>query len=166
MNSEIYLFIIIGVTFLLAVICLILAIMNSSKLSALMDYSDEGDLMSSIEAYYSKVETLAGTINKSSDAVMNERLTACENDILKPARKIGVVNFDAYDDVTGGMSFALTILNGHDTGIILTSLYGHNSCNTYIREINEGEPNVKLLSEERESLLKAMNSDSKEDTNG
>ena len=62
------------------------------------------------------------------------------------------MNFDAFDDVKGSLSFALTLLNENNDGFILTSLYGHNSCNTYIRVIVNGATATKLLDEEIESL--------------
>ena len=152
LNNDLLMFIIIGVMFILVIICLILALINSSKISTFMDYTDEGDLMSAVKEYYDKVDELAMTINNSSDAIINSRITNCENDINLSLRRIGLVNFNAYDDVTGQMSFALTILDNYNDGVILTSLYGHNSCNTYVRRITNGKADVKLLDEEKQSL--------------
>lgn len=156
LNNEMLMLIMIGVTFVITIICLILAIINSSKISAYMDYTDEGDLMGAIKEYYDKVDELATTISNSSDAIIDSRLTACETDTKASLRKLGLVNFNAYDDITGQMSFALTILDAHNNGVILTSLYGHNSCNTYVRKITGGKAEIKLLEEERQSLDKAI----------
>ena len=156
LSNDMLMFIMIGVTFIITIICLILAIINSSKISAYMDYTDEGDLMGAIKEYYDKVDELATTISNSSDAIIDNRITACETDIQSSIRKMGLVNFNAYDDITGQMSFALTILDGHNNGIILTSLYGHNSCNTYVRKITDGKAEIKLLEEEKQSLDKAI----------
>ena len=46
----------------------------------------------------------------------------------------------------------INILNNNNDGVIFTSLYGHNSCNTYVREVRGGQTAVKLLDEERRSL--------------
>lgn len=156
LDNTALIFIIIGIIFILVIICLILALVNSSKISAFLDYSDDGDLISAVKDYYDKVEELAGTINSSSDAIINNRLSNCESGILGSLGKVGLVNFNAFDDVTGQMSFSLTLLDRYDTGVILTSLYGHNSCNTYVRRIVNGKASVKLLEEERESLNKAV----------
>lgn len=156
-DTYFFMFIILAIIFIMVVIALVLAIVNSSKISAFMDYGEDGDLMAGIQDYYDKVEELAGTITNSSDAIMQNRMMQCENNIKKCFAKCAVVNFDAYDDVKGGMSFAFTILNEFNDGVILTSLYGHNSCNTYIREVRNGSASVKLLNEEAESLLKAKN---------
>lgn len=155
-DNNTIMFIILGIIFILVIIALILGLVNSSKISAYFDYTDDGDLMSAVKDYYDRVDELAMTINNSEDAIINNRITSCENDLKMSLRKIGVVNFNAFDDVTGQMSFALTILDNYNDGVILTSLYGHNSCNTYVRQIRNGKAEIKLLDEERESLNKAM----------
>ena len=161
LNNDILMFLIIGVIFILVIICLILALINSSKISEYMDYTDEGDLMAAIKEYYDKVDELASTISNSEDAIINSRITNCESDVNLSLRKIGLVNFNAYDDVTGQMSFALTILDSYNDGVILTSLYGHNSCNTYVRKITDGKAEIKLLDEEKQSLDKAIANEKK-----
>ena len=144
---------------ILIIICFILNMINASKINTLLDYSDDGDLISALKDYYDKVTDLSKTINGSSDAILSSRIAVCENGIKLSLSKTAVVNFDAYDDVTGKLSFALTLLNSNNAGIILTSLYGHNSCNTYVREIREGQSGIKLLDEERQSLETAKKSD-------
>ena len=59
--------------------------------------------------------------------------------------------------MTGKLSFSLALLNNNNDGIILTSLYGHNSCNTYLRDVVSGETPIKLLDEEKQALEKAKN---------
>lgn len=152
-----FILIALGILIILVAICFILNAVNSSKINTLMQYSDEGDIISALRDYYDKVEDLSNTINDSSDAVLMSRLEECENNSHISIKKIGIVNFDAFEDVTGNMSFALALLNNHDDGVIITSIYGHNSCNTYLREVTEGETPVKLLSEEKEALEKAKN---------
>ncbi len=156
LNLSSLMFVIIGIIFVMVVICLVLAIMNSSRISSFMDYAEDGDLMSAVKDYYQKIDELAETFNRSSDAVLENRVTACEHDIKYGLKKCAIVNFDAFDDVTGGMSFALTLLDDHNDGIILTSLYGHNSSNTYIRKVTDGKSDIKLLDEEKQSLLYAV----------
>ncbi len=156
-DSNTFMFIALAIIMVLVIICFILNAVNSSKISTLMEYSDDGDIISALRDYYEKVEDLSKTINDSSDAVFLKRLEDCENEAHISVKKIGITNFDAFDDVKGNMSFSLALLNNNDDGIILTSLYGHNSCNTYLREVTNGETPVKLMNEEREALDKAKN---------
>ena len=148
---------------ILVIICLIITTNNSSKLNTLINYSDDGDLICAIEDYYTKVEELAANINSKTDTAILNRIDEIEAKNVTAFSKVGIVNFDAFDDVKGSLSFALTLLNENNDGFILTTLYGHNSCNTYVRKINSGTTNIKLLDEEKQSLEKAKNRGSGEE---
>ena len=146
-----------GIIIVLILICFILIMINSSKINTLLDYSDDGDIIGALKEYYQKIDDLSQTVRERSDAVTLSRLAGCESESSAALKRLGVVNFDAYDDVKGNLSFALAILNSSNDGIILTSLYGHNSCNTYVREIQGGKTSVKLLDEEVKALNIAKN---------
>lgn len=155
MDSNTLLFISLAIMMVLIIICFILNAVNSSKINTLMDYSDDGDIISALKDYYDKIDDLSKTVNDTSDAVILSRLANCENYSHISLKKTAIVNFDAYDDVKGNLSFALAILNSNNDGFIFTSLYGHNSCNTYVREITGGETPIKLLNEEKQALNEA-----------
>lgn len=155
MDNNTLLFIALAIMMILIVICFIMNAVNSSKISTIMDYSNDGDIIGALKDYYDKVDDLSKTVNYASDAVLMSRLTNCENDSNISLKKVGIVNFDAFDDVTGKLSFSLALLNNNNDGIILTSLYGHNSCNTYLRDVVSGETPIKLLDEEKQALEKA-----------
>lgn len=156
-DTTFILIIALAVLAVLFIVSIILGISNNSKINSLLDYSDEGDIVTALKDYYDKVEDLAKIVNKSTDTVLLARLSACENEANISFKKLAVVNFDAFDDVKGNLSFSLAMLDSNNDGIILTSLFGHNSCNTYVREIRNGETSVKLLTEEKEALDKAKN---------
>ena len=158
-DTNTLIFIALAIMMILIVICFICNSINSSKINTLMDYSDEGDIISALKDYYDKV-------NDTSDAVLMSRLANCENNSNISLKKVAVVNFDAFDDVTGKLSFALAILNNNNDGIILTSLYGHNSCNTYVREIVGGQTPIKLLDEENAALENAKSKLKRTENNG
>lgn len=156
-DPEMILFGAVALLMILFIINLILGISNSSKINTLIDYSDDGDIIGALKDYYDKVEDLAKTVNSSTDTVLLSRLSSCENETNISIKKIGIVNFDAFDDVKGNLSFSLAMLDNNNDGIVLTSLFGHNSCNTYVREIQNGETSINLLAEEKEALSKAKN---------
>ena len=120
LDSNTLLFIALAIMMILIIICFILNAVNSSKISTIMDYSDDGDIIGALKDYYDKVDDLSKTVNDTSDAVLMSRLANCENDSNISLKKIGLVNFDAFDDVTGKLSFALLSLI-----IIMTVLFLH-----------------------------------------
>ena len=66
--------------------------------------------------------------------------------------KYGVIKYDAFDDVGGKLSFALAMLDKHDTGIVLNAVHSRDNCFLYIKEIVKGESYIMLSEEEVEAL--------------
>lgn len=155
MNDQIML-LIMAVIGVLVIISIIIGITNGSKINSILDYSDEGDLISNLEKYYNNIRELQKKIKISQPGAISDRLSAAESKINLSYSKTGIVNFDAFDDIKGSQSFALAVLNQYNDGFVITSLYGKSSSNTYIREIKEGKSSVKLLDEEQEAINKAM----------
>ena len=145
------------VLIILFVIVLIMCIVNGNKIRELNDYAEDGDLAETLKIYYKKVSDLRRIIHDSSDKSLENRISSCEKKLKDAYTKMHVVHFDAFDGITGKQSFSLALLNSSNSGIILTSLYGHSSCNTYIRTVTDGNASVKLIDEEVMALNGAMN---------
>ena len=71
-------------------------------------------------------------------------------------QKIGIVKYDAFHEMGGDLSFALTMLDQNNNGWILNAMHSRGGCYTYIKEIVKGESYIELAEEERESLEKAI----------
>lgn len=71
--------------------------------------------------------------------------------------KYGVEKYDAFDDVGGKLSFALTLLDKENNGLILNAVHSRDNCFLYLKEIVKGESYVMLSQEEVEALRKAVN---------
>lgn len=153
---DFYVYIGLGILFILFIVVLVMTISTRSKLNELDDYAEDGDLAETLKTYYQKISDLKVMIHDSSDKALEGRIAACEKQIGSSISKIYVENFDAFDDVTGRLSFAAALLDSTNSGIILTSLYGHSSSNTYIRYVVNGVTSVKLTEEEMTALEKAM----------
>ncbi len=155
--NETILIAVISVLAVFVIASLIIGMLNVSKINAIMDYSEDGDLVTNLERYYNNVRDLHRKLNMSQEGALLERISSCDRKINMSLSKTGIVNFDAFDDVFGKQSFALAILNQYNTGFVITSLYGNSSSNTYVREIKEGKSTIPLLEEEQEAVKKAIN---------
>lgn len=71
-------------------------------------------------------------------------------------QKVGIVKYDAFNEMGGKLSFALAMLDGNDNGWILNAMHSREGCYTYIKEIVKGESYVELAEEEAEALDKAI----------
>ena len=74
-------------------------------------------------------------------------------------QKIGIVKYDAFNEMGGKLSFVLAMLNGKNSGWILNAMHSREGCYTYAKEIVNGESYVELSEEEIEALDKAIFSD-------
>ena len=53
-------------------------------------------------------------------------------------------------------SFALTLLDGNNSGWVINAMHSREGCYTYIKEIVRGESYIELAEEEAESLEQAI----------
>ena len=71
-------------------------------------------------------------------------------------QKIGIVKYDAFNEMGGKLSFCLTLLDCDNNGVILNSMQGREGSYLYIKEILDGKSAVPLGKEEEISLRKAI----------
>lgn len=71
-------------------------------------------------------------------------------------QKVGVVRFNPFGDVGGNQSFAVALLDNHDSGVMILSLYSRGGVRIYGKAIQDGKSEYKLSGEEEEALHKAM----------
>lgn len=70
-------------------------------------------------------------------------------------RGVGIVRYDAFNDVGGKQSFAITWLSEHGNGVIISSIYSRTRMNVYTRPIKSFKPEIELSAEESASLEQA-----------
>ena len=76
--------------------------------------------------------------------------------MLSNFQKVGILKYDAFHEMGGKLSFALTLLDGNNSGYIINSMHSREGCYNYIKEIVKGESYIELSEEELESLENAM----------
>ncbi len=73
--------------------------------------------------------------------------------------KIGLVKYDAFNDLTGTLSYAIALLDDENTGVVINSMYTKQGCFTYAKEIIKGESYIALSDEEKKAITKATTVD-------
>lgn len=71
-------------------------------------------------------------------------------------QKIGIVKYDAFDQMGGQLSFSLALLDENDNGFILNSVHSTEGCYSYTKEIKNGLCDISLGDEEKKALDIAM----------
>lgn len=76
--------------------------------------------------------------------------------LAKAFQKVGIVKYDAYQQMGGLLSFSLALLDEDNNGLIINSVHSTEGCYTYTKEIHRGECDIELSNEEKVALEQAM----------
>ena len=71
-------------------------------------------------------------------------------------QKIGLIKYDAFQQMGGKLSFSLALLDENNNGFILNSVHSTTGCYTYTKEIKSGECAISLGEEEQQALDMAI----------
>ncbi|MCX4343507.1 MAG: DUF4446 family protein [Kineothrix sp.] len=71
-------------------------------------------------------------------------------------QKIGIIRYDAFNQMGGKLSFSLALLDENDNGFILNSVHSSEGCYSYTKEIKNGLSEISLGEEEKKALDMAM----------
>ena len=73
-------------------------------------------------------------------------------------QKVGLIKYDAFNEMGGKLSFSLALLNETDDGFVMNAVHSREGCYTYVKEIIAGNSIIVLSPEEKEALDMAKNS--------
>ncbi|MGL5259059.1 MAG: DUF4446 family protein, partial [Lachnospiraceae bacterium] len=74
----------------------------------------------------------------------------------KAFQKVGIIKYDAYQQMGGLLSFTIALLDENNDGFILNSVHSSDGCYSYTKEIRKGNCDIVLGNEEKIALEKAM----------
>lgn len=73
---------------------------------------------------------------------------------LDHIQKVELLRFNPYDDTGGDQSFVVCLLNGQDSGIVITSLHARSGTRVFAKDIKLGQSVKYRLSKEEEIVIK------------
>jgi hypothetical protein len=79
-------------------------------------------------------------------------------------QKIGFVKYNAFENIGNDLSFALTLLDGNNNGVCISSVYGRSESRIFSKPIVKGKSLAGLSQEEMESLNDALGTKNNEET--
>ncbi len=94
---------------------------------------------------------------------LEDRIGHLENDLdvlhnlqLNAVQRIGLIRYDAFDDMGGELSFALALLNEHGDGIVMSTITGRQENRTYTKQVIKGRAAIQSSTEENAAIKQAM----------
>lgn len=70
-------------------------------------------------------------------------------------QKTSLIRFNPFEEAGGDQSFVVAILNGQDTGFLISSMHSRSGTRVYAKSITLGKSANSLTKEEKEALEKA-----------
>jgi len=143
-----------GFVVLLLIILLVNAVQIhklKKKYKMFMDGKNAKTLEESIMSRMDQMDYLISS-NKKNE---NDIQTIYKN-LKSTFQKVGLVKYDAFQEMGGKLSFSLALLNETNDGFIINAMHSREGCYTYIKEIIDGNSVITLADEEKEALDMAM----------
>lgn len=144
----------------IVVILLIIVIINGIRMGRLkkryrvfMSGQDAKSLEESLKEKMDLIDDLM-----KSDEENKKALRLIVNQLDRTYQKLGLVKYDAFNEMGGKLSFSLALLNKKNDGFIINAVHSREGCYTYIKEIINGNSIIMLADEEKEALEMAIKS--------
>ena len=152
-------YIIIGLA-ALVLIMLIIMIVNLVQISKLkkrykifMSGKNARNLEKTLIERLDQVDTLL-----DANAANEKNIKILFNKMKFTFQKVGLVKYDAFNEMGGKLSFSLSLLNEKNDGFVMNAVHSREGCYTYVKEIIAGNSVIVLADEEQEALDMAKNS--------
>jgi biopolymer transport protein ExbB/TolQ len=146
------------ISYVLIFILLILVIVQTVRLSKLskrykkfMSGKNANSLEKDIVGLYEDNKFVKASMEKNKKDIQN-----LYRKLESAYQKIGIVKYDAFDQMGGQLSFSLALLDENDNGFILNSVHSTEGCYSYTKEIKNGLCDISLGDEEKKALDIAM----------
>ncbi len=93
------------------------------------------------------------SITKKDIEFLKDYSNKIQKDGLFHIQKIGLVRFNPFKDTGGDQSFILSLIDGNNTGVIISGLYSRSGTRWYAKKVVEGRGVEYELSDEEKKAL-------------
>ena len=120
--------------------------------------SEPGDPVRLDDALRGILEGQAQKIGRLETAVrtLNSTDKRQEGLINAAVRHVGLVRYDAFEDVGGRLSFSCAMLDDTGDGVVITSINGRQDTRVYAKPVQEGRSAYNLSAEEEEAIRQSL----------
>ena len=92
---------------------------------------------------------------KADFKLISAELKKLQEKNISNIQGIGMVRFNPFKETGSDQSFSLAILDGNDSGVVITSLYTREENRVYGKSVKEGKSEYQLSEEEKRAIDKA-----------
>ena len=113
--------------------------------------SAEGELTQAMREQAGVLGRLREAVRRLSEE--DARLAALLRDAVQ---RVGMVRYDAFEDMGGHLSFSAAFLDGKGDGVVITSINGRADTRCYAKPVRAGTSAHNLSEEEEQAIRQAL----------
>lgn len=150
-------FITLGLSVLICIL-IVLVCMQGSRLKKIQAKyekfmsKEDIDLEELLVQYTKKLNTLI-----QGEEEIKNNLKKIEDTLGYCVQKVGIIRYQAIQNMGGDLSFAIALLDQSNSGVVLNGIYSRDGSYTYAKPIEQGKSKYNLSEEEEEAIAKAIN---------
>ena len=122
------------------------------KYQFFMQSLGDKDVENLMTSYLNEMEKLKEQVHGD----MHERIKEIESKLPLCIQNVGIVHYNAFDNVGNEMSFSAAMLDDNQDGYIITGIYSREHSYVYTKDIQKGKPQREFSKEEIEALNRAL----------
>lgn len=150
-----YIVIALSIMVLLLLVLMIVTIRNLKRLSRKYDYFMRGkDAETMEDIILDMVDELRDL--RAEDRANKDSIRTLNRTFRSSFQKFGIVKYNAFKGMGGNLSFALAVLDYTNSGFVMNCVHSREGCYLYIKEVDMGQTDIVLGSEEKEALEQAL----------
>jgi len=152
---------VVGIMALIIIVMLVLLINNTMKINYMRKRYRK--MMTGVDGMNME-RMLLGHIDETrtvseANKRLREDITRIDELLGQAITRVGIVRFSAFTDMGSDLSYAVALLDSHNNGVVLTSIFGREDSRSYAKPIERGESTYTLTAEEQQALNEAMAKD-------
>ena len=98
---------------------------------------------------------------KQQVVTIEGRTETIERKLMRSKRHVGLVRYDAFQDIGGLQSFAMAVYDDNGDGVVLSSIIGRAEGRVYGKPLMAGKSDRNLTNEEQQAIELAVTSPSR-----
>ena len=79
-----------------------------------------------------------------------------EHRLHSSVQKIGIVKYDAFQQMGGNLSSVIALLDQDNNGFLLNTVQNIDGCYSYVKQVRNGHSDVELTDEEQDAMEMAL----------
>jgi hypothetical protein len=153
-NDYFFEMILLGSVLIVFIVMFIIIISNSVKIKRLtkkyndfMSGADYGNIEELIKNCIDETKDIKGKYSETELKINN-----LQRDIIQCIQKVGIVRYNAFDNVGSDLSFCIALLDNNNNGVVLSGIYSRDNSMNYAKPIVDGKSKYALSAEEIQAV--------------